>query len=166
MKLIDEKGKIFGKVNIIDLLIVLIILALVAGVGYKMFFQNNNGVSEQPTEMSEADITFLIKGCLPEAQDALKEGDKLIINNAITDAEITEIDVQENKTTAVTDQGEMIVTQNPLAIDITITVKANVQVSNAGVTLADETMKVNSDFEIETKEFFGNAKIIKVSCEE
>ena len=35
MKVVDEKGKIFGKLNIIDLLVILLLIAAVALVGYK-----------------------------------------------------------------------------------------------------------------------------------
>ena len=34
--MIDEKGRLFGKVNIVDLLIVIIILAAAAFLGYKL----------------------------------------------------------------------------------------------------------------------------------
>ena len=37
MKLIDEKGRLFGKVNLIDLCIVLIVIAGVAAVAMKLF---------------------------------------------------------------------------------------------------------------------------------
>ena len=36
MKLIDKKGRLFGKVNIIDLLVVLLVLAAVAAVCWKV----------------------------------------------------------------------------------------------------------------------------------
>lgn len=36
MKVIDEKGKLFGKVNLIDLLVVLVILAVIVGVFWKL----------------------------------------------------------------------------------------------------------------------------------
>ena len=35
MKLIDEKGRLFGKVNLIDLLVVLLIVAVLAAVVWK-----------------------------------------------------------------------------------------------------------------------------------
>ena len=51
MKLIDEKGKLFGKINVIDFVIVIIVIGLLAGVGYKLFIQDNNGVTEQPLSL-------------------------------------------------------------------------------------------------------------------
>ena len=36
MKLIDEKGRLFGKINLIDLLVVLLIVAVLAAVVWKL----------------------------------------------------------------------------------------------------------------------------------
>lgn len=37
MKLINEKGKLFGVINVVDLLVLLAVIAVAAGVGYKLF---------------------------------------------------------------------------------------------------------------------------------
>ena len=36
MKAIDEKGRVFGKLNLIDLVVVLVLIALVVGVAWKL----------------------------------------------------------------------------------------------------------------------------------
>lgn len=36
MRVIDKKGKLFGKLNIIDLLAILLIVAVLALIGYKL----------------------------------------------------------------------------------------------------------------------------------
>ena len=36
MKLIDEKGRLFGKINLIDLLVVILIVAVIAAVAWKL----------------------------------------------------------------------------------------------------------------------------------
>lgn len=36
MKIINEKGKLFGVINIVDLLVVLAVIAVAAGIGYKL----------------------------------------------------------------------------------------------------------------------------------
>ena len=37
MKIINEKGKLFGIINVVDLLVLVAAIAVVAGVGYKLF---------------------------------------------------------------------------------------------------------------------------------
>ena len=33
MKIIDEKGRLFGKINLIDLLVIVLVIAIIAAVG-------------------------------------------------------------------------------------------------------------------------------------
>ncbi|WP_461811873.1 DUF4330 domain-containing protein [Faecalimonas sp.] len=166
MKVIDEKGKIFGKINIIDMAIILIVIALFVGVGYKLFFQKSNGVSEQPTKKEKVEVSFVVKGCTPEIKDSIKKGDKLIVNNKLSDAEVTEVEVSNSKTTTVDEKGKLSVAENPLLVDIKIKVHVLADVSDAGATFNDEMMKVNADFILETMSFYANAKIIEVSLVE
>ena len=35
MKIIDEKGRLFGKINLIDLLVLVLVVAVVLAVGWK-----------------------------------------------------------------------------------------------------------------------------------
>lgn len=37
MKIIDEKGRLFGKLNLIDLAVILVLVAVVAAIGMKLF---------------------------------------------------------------------------------------------------------------------------------
>ncbi len=164
MKLMDEKGKIFGKVNIIDLALVLIVLLLAAGVGYKLFIQKSNSAMEQPKEEKEAEITFFVKQCIPESKDAIKKGDKLIIGNEISEVEVIEVKAEESRINGISDTGEAVVTTTPLVVDLYITVRARVEVSAAGITLNEEKIKVNTDFILETMDFYGSAKVAEVSC--
>ncbi|MEG1241177.1 MAG: DUF4330 domain-containing protein [Oscillospiraceae bacterium] len=43
MKVVDEKGKLFGKINIIDLLVIILVIAAIALVGWKVI-GNRGGV--------------------------------------------------------------------------------------------------------------------------
>lgn len=36
MKIIDEKGRLFGKINLIDLLVLVLVVAVVLAVGWKL----------------------------------------------------------------------------------------------------------------------------------
>lgn len=165
MKLIDEKGKIFGKVNIIDLALILIVLLLVSGVGYKLFLQKNNSALEQPKEEKEAEITFYIKQCIPESKDAIKKGDKLIIENELSEVEVIKVETEDSRVMGINEFGEAVVTTSPLAIDMYVTVRAKVDVSVAGITLNEEKIKVNTDFILETIDFYGGAKVSEISYE-
>ena len=53
MKLLDEKDRLFGKISIIDLIVIVAIVALVVWFGYSMFGKNlrtNVAQREEETE--------------------------------------------------------------------------------------------------------------------
>lgn len=52
MKLLDEKGKVFGKINLIDLLVIVVIVAALVVVGIKVFGGNKTD-DTPPTDTSE-----------------------------------------------------------------------------------------------------------------
>ena len=56
MKLIDEKGKIFGKINIIDLFVLLVLLIIIGAAGYKLSGNKVQEVFGNSVQLS--DITF------------------------------------------------------------------------------------------------------------
>ncbi len=104
--MIDEKGRLFGKVNIVDLLIVIIILAAAAFIGMKFFGPDSTAANTQNVRITmfcEESPTFVVDqleaGC--EAWDSSNQvtlgtlvdwttGDSM---SAITDAngEVVEI---------------------------------------------------------------------------
>ena len=45
MSMIDKKGKIFGKLNIIDLIAILLIVAVLALIGYKLLVRSPGGLA-------------------------------------------------------------------------------------------------------------------------
>ena len=52
MKLIDEKGRLFGKINLIDLLVVLLIVAVLAAVVWEARRQEGRSCRDRHGEKS------------------------------------------------------------------------------------------------------------------
>lgn len=72
--IIDEKGKIFGKINIIDLLAVLIIVVSVAAVCFKFGFSAHKNVGSAGDEIT---YVMKVKAIRDTSADALNIGDSL-----------------------------------------------------------------------------------------
>ena len=74
MNFIDDKGRIFGTVNIIDALAVLLVLAVVAaGTAFVLGTDDQPTTTDQPTNTTTA-VTFEITGVQPYVADAIPEG--------------------------------------------------------------------------------------------
>ena len=67
--MIDSKGKLFGKINIIDLIIVLVLIALVALVATKVV-----GRSEAASTLSDVRFTFYSEEVPDYVVDVLEQG--------------------------------------------------------------------------------------------
>lgn len=164
MKIMDSKGKLFGKINIIDLALGIIIVCLIVGIGCKIFegdFEN-----ELTDEKVEAYITLRATGIVPESEEYVKEGEKLIIENEISEAEIVSVQFKESKYSGMTSDGKLSIENNPLIKDVEITVKVPGIKNEKGILAAGKNFRVNQDFVITTKEFYANAKIVGVTYEE
>ena len=77
MKIIDEKGKLFGIINVIDLLLLLIILAIVVGVGYKLVVKNEGLFQSGKAETKDYKVTIYCPMSPAAAAQHLKVGDKI-----------------------------------------------------------------------------------------
>lgn len=72
--IIDEKGKLFGKINLIDLLIIVVVIAAVGVLGYKFLAPKATGGNVQ----SVAEVKYFIEEVSDFVADEVKVGDKLM----------------------------------------------------------------------------------------
>lgn len=123
MKIIDEKGRLFGKINVIDFLAVLFLLSLTPMFyfGYKLYLESKKtlvALREQAAEQSEpkilqrefmeVDLSFYFNKLKPEVLNLISVGDKEIDGDGRVIAEILylgetkpliyEVDTAEGKT--------------------------------------------------------------------
>lgn len=70
--IIDSKGKLFGKISIIDIIVVLVVIAAIAGIGYKMTQSNTIGLAPKTEKVR---LTFYSEESTEYAVRAVKVGD-------------------------------------------------------------------------------------------
>ena len=89
MKLVDEKGRLFGKLNLIDLAVIIIVLAVVAAVGMKLF--GNKAVASATTQQ----VTLTYEVVAQDVPDHVAEycvahtGGQLLSSGKLLDGYIT-----------------------------------------------------------------------------
>ena len=98
MKLIDEKGKLFGKINVIDFLVLLFFLGLspMFYFGYKIFNkkppQNTPApivpIVEAPKTFIETELNFILNKLEPETAKLISKGDQEVNEKGEVIAEI------------------------------------------------------------------------------
>ena len=70
--IMDKKGRLFGRFSIVDLIIVVVVLAAVAGIGYK-FTKSNTATPF--TKLDDLEIVFYQEEAPEYAAVAVKKGD-------------------------------------------------------------------------------------------
>ncbi len=62
MKVVDEKGKLFGKLNVIDLIVIIVILAALVVVGVKWLGADQSGESSEGVTAGQAGVlTYTVR---------------------------------------------------------------------------------------------------------
>ena len=94
MKIINEKGKLFGVINVVDLLVLLAAIAVIAGVGYKLFAPQIASVAARQVPMT---VTVRVRGATPflveEVQRNSQVGKQIVSGSSFTEAVITDMQI-------------------------------------------------------------------------
>ncbi|AGC69406.1 hypothetical protein Cst_c24460 [Thermoclostridium stercorarium subsp. stercorarium DSM 8532] len=121
MKVLDEKGRLFGIINIIDLFVLVVLVVIVAGGIWLVSRQSE-------TDTGPVESYYVTIKC-PELDgsiaDYLHVGDRLYYANGFTDVVITDVSVEPAKIDVMLDDGTITVSTHPEKKDIYVTVKVN-----------------------------------------
>ncbi|WP_435176501.1 DUF4330 domain-containing protein [Halorussus sp. AFM4] len=135
MDLIDDKGRLFGTVNIIDALAVLLVLAVAAaGTAFVLGADDTESAATQ----HQTTVTLRITDVQPYVADAIPEGpvdtDRI---GAVTNKSVRPTEV------VVADQnGTLHVRDHPQKRTVTLDVALNTTVENGEPTFAGEQLEV------------------------
>ncbi len=164
MAIIDKKGRLFGKLSIIDLAIVLVLI-LVVGVGYTMFFAGGKNV-DSTNNLVEYDIEITLK--TKEYADVIKVGDD--IRDSVKGNYLGKvIDVQVMPSTKVTEDlenGKYIQAEVPNRYDIVLTLEANGMVTSSSIAAEGSQIAVGKRMYIKGKGYASEGYILAIRYEE
>jgi hypothetical protein len=159
--MIDEKGRIFGKVSIVDLAILLVVLALVFAYLYK------DRAADVSSEAKTIVVKVVCPNVYPGVEDNLQVGDTLVASGALTAVKITEMEVEQANWVAADDAGQMILSKNPFRKDIFLTLETTTsQVSPSEITFAGQKVRAGKeDFYVNTQKVSLISTVVSVAVE-
>ena len=149
MKLIDEKGKLFGKVNLIDLAVVMLILFLVVAVGYKVLGPK---ILTSPTAQGE--VTAVVKFSFRSDNmiKAIQKGQQLVFGtNYIADAFITDVKSNLADYTSSDAQGKVHYEKHPVLKDMYVTIKAKINTNVPILKIGAQELAQGKKFILKTQ---------------
>ena len=149
--MIDEKGRLFGKVNIVDLIIVVIIIAAAAFIGFRLFGPESEAASTQNVrlilyceESTEFVVEQLEEGC--EAWDA---------ENNVTLGTLTEWRAGDSNSYVTSATGEVVQIAREGYNSVSLVVEGTGVVGSHGVTIGNTLYALGQSASV----YFGNCKL-------
>lgn len=119
--LIDKNGKLFGKVSIVDILIIVMILGVVAGVGYKF----SKSSTATPFAKKDTIVTTFYQETTPDfVPGSIKVGD-MVTDNATGSVfgKVISVKADKDVSFAANVNGEMVQSSKPGYNSVIITVE-------------------------------------------
>ncbi|WP_373000267.1 DUF4330 domain-containing protein, partial [Lutispora sp.] len=141
MKIIDKRGRLFGLVNIIDLFITVILIALIGFGAYKIFKVN-------PTvavDTEKITMVYMFQEVRDVTYNAIEEGeiakdyDKNSVYGKIVKKEAVPATRLVN-----TDDGRVVEAEVPERFDVKIYIEGNAVISNTGVYMGNQEIRIGS----------------------
>ncbi|QIB26986.1 DUF4330 domain-containing protein [Caloranaerobacter azorensis] len=148
MKLIDNKGKIFGTINIIDIAVIIILVVLIVG-GINRFTRVTPQVIE---ESQRAIVKIEISKVRQPTVDGIKEGDILYhYDKGRVFGKIISKEVINSKEAVATSDGKIVLADIPGKYDVILSVEANAINTSNVIIIGGEHTRIGSRFKLKNR---------------
>ena len=129
--MIDENGKIGGKINLIDFLIVVVILAVVAFLGYRFLSNDDKEDTGEPVI-----IEFTFAEVNDYTVERLEIGAPVLDGNANRDlGTAVDFTIDDATTYAATDSGKTVLVDIPESKSVVVTVESTGELNDNGLLI-------------------------------
>ena len=120
-RIIDEQGRIFGAISVVDVIVIILALALIAAV-YAKYHVLDKTSSDAPTD----EITYQVKVSSVRliATNTLRAGDTLYSSTGTNLGVITNVDIQDAQRNVALSNGKLVKGPVENRCDVYITMKA------------------------------------------
>jgi len=173
MAILDSKGRLFGKINILDLAAGVVMLMVVAGI---FLFPGSSGssVAQIGTSTKEVEVDCMVRGLTAsDPQQVLTDlSESETVNVIIRNQPYGQLNVVEVKSlprTVVVPQpdGSVVAQNDPrpelnYTVDMLITLSGDAQITDDGPVLGNNKVKVGTPLELEGQTFRFNAPVVGV----
>ena len=145
-KIIDGNGKLFGKINLLDFLIMVILSVALIGGCYKLFFIDNSVYT--PDYQSGA-ITLRLSNLNDRQVAAVKEGDLIRVPKIQELGTIKQVDVDQRTDNVNSIDGKIYSVKNPLNYELTVTLQTDKLFIRDGFIYVGDSYKLNKGMSLD-----------------
>ncbi|MDX9917840.1 MAG: DUF4330 domain-containing protein [Gudongella sp.] len=160
MKLISKDGKVFNKINILDLLFVAILLFLVFLSAIKMMGKDFDDISMN-SEIRNIEIKFLVEG-EKGYLDSIKPGDRLGETKQYLNAYVDSVYIEEVEAVNADSMGNAVISTDPLIERAVVIVTATLPYENLSYKLGKQEIRQGKIIFLESDFYRYHAQIESV----
>jgi hypothetical protein len=147
---LDEKGRLFGLINIIDLAVVMILLLVLAAGIYKFLYVN----PEYQPELKTVRVELAVEGVRQPTVDAIAVGDQVREKNSNGYfGIIRDIKVSPAVETVATAAGTLVEAEIPGRYDLLLTLESPAEVTEEFVRITGQQIRIGLTPVIRTRTY-------------
>jgi hypothetical protein len=134
MRIIDEKGKFLGLINIVDLLVLAAVLLVIVGAAYKI--KGQDSAQNAPKTVKVTVITPAIR---PEMLTNVKVGDKLVAGSSFTNVVVKDFTIQPAFMVNPDSNGQRVEAIDPYLKDVILPSRRYIRAPSTGRGISGAT---------------------------
>lgn len=158
MRLVDAKGRLFGIINVIDLLVVILVIGAALVVAWPRLSHQITIDQGRPVR-----VVLYVDYVKPDVAQAVKVGDQMSVVSGGPLGPVTDVKVQPLRVVTTKDDGARVVVEDPYYKEVYITIEGKGQLGRGTAKVGGNEMLVGDVIKVHTDNFrANNANILSV----
>lgn len=163
MRFIDEKGRLFGRISVIDVLVIVVLLSAASYFVYARFVKNlREDISsrEQPIE-----FTVAVMGIRPGTAEAIQNGARMFeFKTGAYVGTVKEVRTEPAQIWTIHEDGRWLLAKSQDRVDAYVTIAGTARVGENVITVNGVEVRVGSTIGLQSKfvVFTGNVVSMKL----
>ncbi len=154
MKMIDEKGRLLGLINVVDLVILAAVVCLVGAIGWQLA---GDKVSDAVSPDAEMTVVMKVAGSSPDlVAEATRQnlvGQHLVSGGVTLDAYISDMWIEDYVLSVETAEGQIVRSVDPAQKTICFEIKGKVPRDTPTPKLGSQEVRAGMTFILKTQTF-------------
>jgi len=167
MKIVNEKGKLFGIINVVDLIVIVAVIAVVGAIAWQLL---GDDVSDAVNPDVELTAHVAIAGANTNLMEEVERqdlvGEKLIANGAYTDAYISDVWFEDYTMSVEAADGSIVRATDPEEQTIWFEIKTTVGKGTLTPSVGSQEVRVGRTYTVKTRTFECDGIIYYVEIDE
>jgi len=150
VRVLDDKGRIFGKLSIIDLLIIVVLVSLAGWFGYSMLGRNLR--QDVAQRQQETEIVVVVSGIRPTTAEAIARGGKIFeFKTGAQIGEVVGVTTEPAKLWLVEGDGKWVQAESQDRVDAFVTIRGTARIGEHVITMNGVEIRVGASIGLKTK---------------